>query len=71
MDSSAFNRRMPPDFEVVLLVITIAGVLTISMFFIFKEPSAISLPTKDFVCTESAIVNGVAECVKYERRNKP
>lgn len=23
---------------------------------------------KDFQCTESAIVNGVAECVKYERK---
>lgn len=22
----------------------------------------------NFVCTESAIVNGVAECVKYERK---
>jgi len=43
----------------------------VSAIFIFKDPSAISLPTKDFQCTESAIVNGVAECVKYERRNKP
>ena len=23
---------------------------------------------KDFQCTESAIVNGVAECVKYEKK---
>lgn len=70
MDSSAFSKRIPPDFELVLLVITIAGVLTISMFFIFKEPSAISLPAKDFQCTESAIVNGAAECVEYRRKEK-
>jgi hypothetical protein len=25
----------------------------------------------NFQCTESAIVNGVAECVKYEKRSKP
>ena len=25
---------------------------------------------KDFQCTESAIVNGVAECVKYEKKEK-
>ena len=25
---------------------------------------------KDFQCTESSIVNGSAECVRYERREK-
>lgn len=41
-----------------------------ALAFLIIEPAAISLPTKDFICTESAIVNGVGECVKYERRER-
>lgn len=69
MDASAFNRWIPEDIVAIIAAcIFVAAVIT--AIFLSKEPSAISLPTKDFICTESAIVNGVAECVKYERKDK-
>ena len=69
MDSSAFNKWTPPEFEVVIFILSVTGIVAILVFGWLK-PSAISLPTKDFQCTESAIVNGAAECVRYERREK-
>lgn len=69
MDSSAFNRWIPEDIvEILVACFFVAAVITV--IFLLKEPSAISLPIKDFQCTESSIVNGVAECVRYERKEK-
>ncbi|MEY2681169.1 MAG: hypothetical protein RL661_1400 [Pseudomonadota bacterium] len=44
--------------------------LSAAITFLLNAPAAISLPTKDFQCTESAIVNGVPECVEYRRKEK-
>jgi hypothetical protein len=69
MDSSAFNRLIPEDIvEILVACFFVAAVITTIV--LLKEPSAVSLPTKDFVCTESAIVNGSAECVEYRRKEK-
>jgi hypothetical protein len=40
----------------------------VTLFTYLTEPHS-TIP-KDFHCTESAIVNGQAECVKYEREEE-
>lgn len=69
MDSSAFNKWLPEDI-VGIIAACVFVVAVITAIFLHKEPSAVGLPTKDFQCTESAIVNGVAECVEYRRKEK-
>ena len=54
----------------IVAVFVAAICFSAALAFLIIEPSAVSRPTKDCVCTESAIVNGVAECVKYERKEK-
>ena len=69
MGPPEFSKWMQADFEVVLFVFTIVAAIAILVVFAIK-PAALCLPTKDFQCTESSIVNGSAECVRYERREK-
>ena len=56
--------------DVVATLVACIFVVAAMTAIIGLEPSAISLPTKDFQCTESAIINGVAECVEYRRTEK-
>ena len=45
----------------------IAACVSFIVVFVYLAEQHITIP-KDFQCTESAIVNGVAECVKYEKK---
>jgi mannitol-specific phosphotransferase system IIBC component len=66
MDSSAFNRRIPPDFEMIILAMSIILIMCVTVITYFQAIPNI----KDFQCTESAIVNGVPECVEYRRNER-
>lgn len=39
------------------------------VLFVYLGKQSIVIPSR-FQCTESAVVDGVAECVKYEKRAK-
>ena len=49
------------------VVIYAAITIFVMCFFAYGADQRITIP-KNFQCTESAIVNGKAECVKYERK---
>jgi hypothetical protein len=51
--------------EMIILAMSIILIMCVTVITYFQAIPNI----KDFQCTESAIVNGVTECVKYERRN--
>jgi hypothetical protein len=66
MDSSAFNRWIPPDFEMILLAMSIILIMCVTVITYFQAIPNI----KDFQCTEYAIINGAAECIEYRRKEK-
>ena len=50
-----------------IIYIFIAVLFIVSVVYFGKQTITIS---SSFQCTESAIVNGVAECVKYEKKEE-
>ena len=46
----------------------ILGFLLGMLFILYFVVGCFVLDKRKYTCTESAIINGVAECVKYERK---